>query len=443
MPPRAGKRKNADILRDAYDEFGEDGEDRKHADEMTLDEAVDRIEKIPKRPKLAFRSQVKGVIMAVRCEGAPPAAEKEPKLKRMKHDLTPTGDGPWARVCKERADLFTEVWRESEEKGEEVRWGGKKHVLTPTEWNMGGVNAWQNTRLQPDRNSQYQIFTRKQRKERLERLAREGAEEKKAPPPVHAAPKAPVPKKKTAPAAARSSSATLRDELAESKDDSFREVKEDGGLKTDFTDAEMRKTVADMDEAVDYGEFKALTWMRADEGRRGMPENKIGEHVFALTVPWAAGDAAVFRATIVMIARIQDFLSDKEEQRAFQIYLARILFEVVGVLKRSKNPILTSDAERFLDYPMYGRLWTGRWHDAIKVLESCVGLVSVFSFYLNLAVALTVDAETNSGIYKGAVEGMESEWSDVLAQDKLIDSENEDSLAYYITEINKQLRKVK
>lgn len=92
-------------------------------------------------------------------------AKPRRKPKKMHHNTSPVGDGTWAKICRHQAKYWTEQFermREAERPG--MDWDGKK--ITAEEWNLGGTNVWKAKFMRPDRNSQYQIFTRKERKRR-------------------------------------------------------------------------------------------------------------------------------------------------------------------------------------------------------------------------------------------------------------------------------------
>jgi hypothetical protein len=96
------------------------------------------------------------------------------KLPKMSysHLLVSTGDGEWARICREQAEKWTRIFREELTAGELPAEAGFKEgdTITPEQWNKGGDNPYQKQRFK--RFSQYQMFTRRMRKRRDEDLAR-------------------------------------------------------------------------------------------------------------------------------------------------------------------------------------------------------------------------------------------------------------------------------
>lgn len=101
---------------------------------------------------------------------------KRPKLS---YDLSPTGDGAWAAVCRKAAERWTKNLTEAKEAGTIPKgaWDGKP--ITPEQWNRGGDNEWLFAKFGPDRRSKYQVFTRQQRRKRDLALRSESSESKK------------------------------------------------------------------------------------------------------------------------------------------------------------------------------------------------------------------------------------------------------------------------
>lgn len=82
---------------------------------------------------------------------------------QLKHVLLPTGDGPWAQICRDQALIWTGRLQAGVEAGTITKAQYDGHKITPEEWNMGGSTPFLNLRLGPDRRSHYQTFSRKQR----------------------------------------------------------------------------------------------------------------------------------------------------------------------------------------------------------------------------------------------------------------------------------------
>lgn len=120
--------------------------------------------------------------VAVREDDAPivaPVPVKKKRTQKLKYDLNPNGDGPWAAVCREAAKTWTARLKAWKKEGTvpESGWNGKD--ITPAQWDRGGDNAWLYKKMGPDRRSKYQIFTRQQRKERELKLVHGRASELK------------------------------------------------------------------------------------------------------------------------------------------------------------------------------------------------------------------------------------------------------------------------
>lgn len=106
--------------------------------------------------------------------GSSLSKSKGGKVPRLVHDLSPTNGKAWSQICTRAAQEWTRKLRK-EKKGGEIEEGQYDgHTITPEEWNNGGYNAFLQKRMGPDRRSQYQYFSRNQRKRVKEILRTKG-----------------------------------------------------------------------------------------------------------------------------------------------------------------------------------------------------------------------------------------------------------------------------
>ncbi len=86
------------------------------------------------------------------------------RVYQLRHNSSATGPGPWAQICKVQARAWTNRLKEALENGTVKDTDYDGHRITPEEWNIGGSTTFLAARLGPDRRSQYQNFSRNQRK---------------------------------------------------------------------------------------------------------------------------------------------------------------------------------------------------------------------------------------------------------------------------------------
>lgn len=89
---------------------------------------------------------------------------KTGKVPRLVHNLSATDGKAWSQICIRQARDWTKKLRkERKENGiGDGQYDG--HTITPEEWNSGGYNEFLQKRMGPDRRSEYQYFSRNQRK---------------------------------------------------------------------------------------------------------------------------------------------------------------------------------------------------------------------------------------------------------------------------------------
>lgn len=95
----------------------------------------------------------------------PADIKTKPEKRKVYYNTNPTGTHRWARICARRARFWTHKLAEYKKTHPDVEFRDGQ-VITPQIWDAGGEGEWMRKTMgmAADRNSQYQYFTRKERK---------------------------------------------------------------------------------------------------------------------------------------------------------------------------------------------------------------------------------------------------------------------------------------
>lgn len=83
---------------------------------------------------------------------------------QLKNEFSPTDGGPWSQICMKRAIVWTDRLRTGVKEGSIQKEDYNGHEITPEEWDRMGGTPFLYERFGPDRRSQYQYFSRNQRR---------------------------------------------------------------------------------------------------------------------------------------------------------------------------------------------------------------------------------------------------------------------------------------